>query len=180
MPKLKQPCGGLKHAWEAHVVREVSLSILLDLKYTLLYSRLTIDPSSVIPSFLLQHHNIISLYSCSMLDERGYACTPLSFRSQARMQVFSISFNVLIAGLPSADEHLSEARRLHAEEKRRVKARQGRWCNYVLWASKETVKRFRCLCSNWWGLFDAVQSRDIERLQKAETNCTAFPDTRSY
>ncbi|CAK9016123.1 unnamed protein product [Durusdinium trenchii] len=45
------------------------------------------------------------------------------------------------AGLPSADEHLSEARRLHAEEKRRVKARQG--------------------------LFDAVQSRDIERLQKA-------------
>lgn len=45
------------------------------------------------------------------------------------------------AGLHSADEHLAEARRTHADEKRRVKAQQG--------------------------LFDAVQSRNIEQLHKA-------------
>jgi len=49
--------------------------------------------------------------------------------------------NAESAGLHSADEHLADARRVHADEKRRAKAQQG--------------------------LFDAVQSRNIEQLHKA-------------
>lgn len=56
------------------------------------------------------------------------------------------------AGLASADEHLTSARQTHAAEKRRVKARQG--------------------------LFDAIQTRNIEHLHKAieEGRASGIPE----